>query len=91
MNEQKEKPGEGPAYRKRVKVLRTASLYHTEPQKERVILMEEVINTDCIKNFKPARFIERLIELKLDQEGVKDVKVKARKISPDEKIAHREA
>lgn len=54
--------------------------------------MEEVVNTDCIKNFKPKRFIERLIELKLDQEGIKDVKVTARKISPDErKIAHREA
>lgn len=49
--------------------------------------MEEIINTENIKNFKPLKFVEILMKLKLDQEGYKDITVKATRIPPSERGA----
>ena len=38
----------------------------------------ERINAGGIRNFSPLAFVERLMQLKLDQDGLKDVTVRAR-------------
>lgn len=45
----------------------------------------ERINTGGIRNFSPLAFVERLIQLKLDQDGLKDVTVRARPIEPEKR------
>ena len=53
----------------------------------------ERINAGGIRNFSPLDFVERLIQLKLDQDGLKDVTVRARPIEPEKRAepAKREA
>lgn len=44
--------------------------------------MRERVNEGGILNFSPLDFVERLMQLKLDQDGLKDVTVRARPIEP---------
>lgn len=43
------------------------------------------VNAGGIRNFSPLAFVERLMQLKLDQDGLKDVTVRARKIEPEKR------
>ena len=45
----------------------------------------ERINAGGIRNFSPLAFVERLMQLKLDQDGLKDVTVRARPIEPEKR------
>ena len=45
----------------------------------------ERINAGGIRNFSPLDFVERLMQLKLDQDGLKDVTVRARPIEPEKR------
>ena len=47
--------------------------------------MEGRINAGGIRNFNPLAFVERLMQLKLDQDGYKDVTVRARPIEPEKR------
>lgn len=49
--------------------------------------MEERVNAGGIRNFSPLVFVERLMQLKLDQDGYKDVTVRARPIEPEKRAA----
>ena len=55
--------------------------------------MAERVNVGGIRNFSPLAFVERLMQLKLDQDGYKDVTVRARPIEPEKRagLAKREA
>lgn len=44
--------------------------------------MRERVNAGGIRNFSPLAFVERLMQLKLDQDGLKDVTVRVRPIEP---------
>lgn len=45
--------------------------------------MSERVNAGGIRNFSPLAFVERLMQLKLDQDGLKDVTVRARPIEAE--------
>lgn len=47
--------------------------------------MRERVNEGGIRNFSPLDFVERLMKLKLDQDGLKDVTVRARPIEPEKR------
>ena len=44
-------------------------------------------STGGIRNFSPLAFVEQLMQLKLDQDGYKDVTVRARPIEPEKRAA----
>lgn len=46
----------------------------------------ERINAGGIRNFSPLAFVERLMQLKLDQDGLKDVTVRARPIESEKRM-----
>lgn len=45
----------------------------------------ERINAGGIRNFSPLAFVERLMQLKLDQDGLKDVTVRVHRIEPQKR------
>ena len=53
----------------------------------------ERVNAGGIRNFNPLALVERLMQLKLDQDGHKDVTVRARPIESEKRAgpAKREA
>ena len=55
--------------------------------------MEERVNVGGIHNFSSLAFVVRLMQLKLDQDGYKDVTVRARPIELEKRVgpAKREA